>query len=192
MAFKIDMDDLKARAKARASGQQTAQPEPWLMAKPANVAKTANETPEVLAKLAGLATLATLAISQQPREGVTTSPSPVQQPTESDTRKVRAVVEKAGRYAIRVERFASLGIANPEALAERLALRDRDIGDRRSSCAECQHLRGTPGAWRCGNYRRADVGGPAIPSAFVAEMLQNCRGFRAASQMISENSEGGF
>ena len=71
MAFKIDMDDLKARAKARASGQQTAQPEPWLMAKPANVAKTANETPEVLAKLAGLATLA---ISQQPREGVTTSP----------------------------------------------------------------------------------------------------------------------
>lgn len=174
MAFKIDMDDLKARAKARASGQKTAQPEPWLMAKPANVAKTANETPEVLAKLAGLATLA---ISQQPREGVTTSPSPVQQPTESDTRKVRAVVEKAGRYAIRVERFASLGIANPEALAEKLALRDRDF-DNRTACAECANLHGRPGGWRCGNYRRADVGGPAIPSAFVAEMLQHCPGFK--------------
>lgn len=127
------------------------------------------------------------------------APPPVQtppaEPTQADAGKVAAVVQKASRYAMRVERFARLGLpaGEAEALAERLALRDRDIGDRRSSCAECQHLHGRPGAWRCGNYRRADVGGPAIPSAFVVEMLQNCRGFRAASQMISEKvSEGGF
>ncbi len=182
MAFKIDMDDLKARAKARASGQQTAQPEPWLMAKPANVAKTANETPEVLAKLAGLATLATLAISQQPREGVTTSPSPVPQPTESDTRKVQAVVEKAGRYAIRVEHFSRLGLpaGEAEALAERLALRDRDF-DHRTACAECVCLKGRPGAWRCTNWQRAGIGAPAVPGVFVAQMLQLCPGFKRAN-----------
>lgn len=174
MAFKIDMEDLKARAKARASSQKTAQPEPWLMAKPANVAKTANETPEALAKLAGLATLA---ISQQLGEGVTTSPSPVLQPTESDTIKVQAVVEKAGRYAMRVHRFASLGITNPEALADKLALRDRDF-DHRTACAECQNLHGRPGAWRCGNWQRAGIGAPAVPGAFVLTMLQHCPGFK--------------
>lgn len=176
MAFKIDMDDLKARAKARASGQKTAQPEPWLMAKTANVAKTANETPEVLAKLAGLATLA---ISQQPREGVTTSPSPAPQPTESDTRKVQAVVEKAGRYAIRVEHFSRLGLpaGEAEALAERLALRDRDF-DNRTACAECACLTGRPGAWRCTNWQRAGIGAPAVPGVFVLTMLQHCPGFK--------------
>lgn len=107
-------------------------------------------------------------------------PAATPAPTTADTRKVGEVLKKATRHVLRVERFARLGLpaGEAESLADRLALRDRDIGDRRSSCAECQHLRGTPGAWRCGNYRRADVGGPAIPSAFVAEMLQHCRGFK--------------
>lgn len=121
-------------------------------------------------------------------------PPPPPEPTQADAAKVGEVVQKASRYALRMDGFTSIGLAydDAEELAKRLAWRDQDL-DHRVSCAECQHLHGRPGAWRCGNYRRADVGGPAIPSAFVEEMLQNCRGFRAASQMISEKvSEGGF
>ena len=115
-------------------------------------------------------------------------------PTPEDARKVGEVLKKATRHVLRVERFSRLGLpaAEAEALAERLALRDRDF-DHRTACAECANLHGRPGGWRCGNWRQADVGGPAIPAVFVAEMLQHCRGFRAASQMISVKvSEGGF
>ena len=200
MAFKIDMDDLKARAKARASSQKTAHPEQWLTAKAANVAKTANDTPEVLAKLA---TLAGLAISQQPKEGgegpdslaklatlaglaISHAPEavakPPAEPTQADAAKVAAVVNKGTRYALRVERFARLGLSggDAEALAQRLAWRDQDM-DHRTACAECQNLHGRPGAWRCGNWQRAGIGAPAVPGAFVLTMLQHCPGFKRAN-----------
>lgn len=108
-------------------------------------------------------------------------PPPLPEPTKEDAGKVAAVVQKASRYALRVERFAGLGLAydDAEALAQRLAWRDQDF-DHRTACAECQHLHGRHGAWRCGNWQRADVGGPAIPGAFVADMLQHCPGYRAA------------
>lgn len=96
-----------------------------------------------------------------------------------DSSKVAAVVNKGTRYAARVDRFMKIGLSGGDAeeLAQRLAWRDQDF-DSRTSCAECQHLNGRPGAWRCGNWQRADVGGPAIPSVFVAQMLQHCRGFK--------------
>ena len=100
-------------------------------------------------------------------------------PTQADAAKVAAVVEKAGRFKMRVDRFVRIGLSGGDAeeLAQRLAWRDQDF-DRRTACAECQHLHGRPGAWRCGNWQRADVGGPAIPSVFVAQMLQHCPGFK--------------
>lgn len=130
----------------------------------------------------------------QEKEREAETPAATPTPTPKDTRKVGEVIQKATRHVLRVERFSRLGlpVAEAEALAERLTLRDRDF-DHRTACAECANLHGRPGGWRCGNWRQADVGGPAIPAVFVAEMLQHCRGFRAASQMISVKvSEGGF
>lgn len=99
--------------------------------------------------------------------------------TPKDTRKVGEVIQKATRHVLRVERFARLGLptGEAEALAERLALRDRDF-DHRTACAECACLTGRPGAWRCTNYRTAGVGAPSLPGVFVAQMLQHCRGFK--------------
>ena len=130
----------------------------------------------------------------QKKEGEAETPAATPTPTPKDTRKVGEVIQKATRHVLRVERFARLGLptGEAEALAERLALRDRDF-DHRTACAECACLKGRPGAWRCTNWQRAGIGAPAVPGAFVAEMLQHCPGFRAASQMISEKvSEGGF
>ncbi len=106
-------------------------------------------------------------------------PAATPAPTTADTRKVGEVIQKATRHVLRVERFVWLGLPTGEAesLAERLALRDRDF-DHRTACAECACLKGRPGAWRCTNWQRAGIGAPAVPGAFVAEMLQHCRGFK--------------
>lgn len=104
---------------------------------------------------------------------------PPPMPTEADTGKVKAVIQKATRHVLRVERFVSLGLGfeDAEELAKRLAWRDSDM-DARTACAECAHLHGRPGAWRCGNYRSAGVGAPAHPGVFVADALQHCPGFK--------------
>lgn len=60
-----------------------------------------------------------------------------------------------------------------EALAERLAKRDRE-GDDRVSCADCWHYR--PG--QCANHRRAGLQG-AVVGRDLAAMLQRCTGFQA-------------
>ncbi len=106
-------------------------------------------------------------------------PAATPAPTTADTRKVGEVIQKATRHVLRVERFVWLGLptGEAEALAERLALRDRDF-DNRTACAECANLTGRPGAWRCTNYRTAGVGAPSLPGVFVAQMLQHCRGFK--------------
>jgi hypothetical protein len=72
--------------------------------------------------------------------------------------------------AQRCERFERLGLPYEEAgrLADTLLLRDRS-GDDRRVCAECQHLRGRPGAWRC-----PAPGGMAAP---MVQQLQRCQGF---------------
>lgn len=117
----------------------------------------------------------------QEKEGEAETPAAIPVPTPEDSRKVAAVVQKASRHVLRVERFMSLGLVNDDAqeLAQRLAWRDQDL-DHRTACAECQHLHGRPGAWRCGNYRNAGVGGPALPGVFVAQMLQHCPGVKHA------------
>lgn len=115
----------------------------------------------------------------QKKEGEAGAPAASQEPTLDDTRKVGEVIQKATRHVVRVGRFVRLGLpaAEAEALADRLALRDRDF-DRRTACAECQNLHGRPGAWRCGNWQRAGIGAPAVPGVFVLTMLQHCPGFK--------------
>lgn len=115
----------------------------------------------------------------QKKEGEAETPAATPTPTPKDTRKVGEVIQKATRHVLRVERFVWLGLptGEAEALAERLALRDRDF-DHRTACAECACLTGRPGAWRCTNYRTAGVGAPSLPGVFVAQMLQHCRGFK--------------
>ena len=80
------------------------------------------------------------------------------------------------RFVARVALFMRRGFNATDAddLAERLHLRDVQ-GDDRRLCLECVHLRGRPGAWRCGNARAAGVGA-ALPRALVT-LPQRCRGF---------------
>jgi hypothetical protein len=84
-----------------------------------------------------------------------------------------ATDEELAAMAQRCERFERLGLPYEEAghLADKLLIRDRDLDGRRA-CAECHHLRGRPGAWRC-----PAPGG--MPAPLVAT-LQRCPGFEAA------------
>lgn len=80
------------------------------------------------------------------------------------------------RFVARVALLMRRGYSATDAddLAERLHLRDVQ-GDDRVLCAECAHLAGRPGAWRCGNARAAGVGAD-LPRVLVMQP-QRCRGF---------------
>jgi hypothetical protein len=76
----------------------------------------------------------------------------------------------------RVLRFVQRGIKapDPDDLAERLTLLDRD-GDDLRLCLECENYR--PG--RCGTHRAAGMNSPELGSD-LATMLQRCPGFESA------------
>lgn len=63
--------------------------------------------------------------------------------------------------------------ADAEALAVRLARRDREA-DPRVSCTDCRHFK--PG--RCGNHRNANLQAPDV-GRDLAGTLQHCPGFSA-------------
>ncbi len=76
-----------------------------------------------------------------------------------------------------------LGQTDSEMWADKLLTRDRQSGDW-FTCLECRHLAGhAAGAWRCGNWRRAEVAHHArdaqLPTDFVLK-FQHCPGFQAA------------
>ena len=81
-------------------------------------------------------------------------------------------------YTMRVARFTDRGLslADAEAQADRLVIRDRE-GDDLSLCLECTHLQGF-GRWRCGNWQAADVARDGLARDLVL-MLQRCCGFKA-------------
>jgi hypothetical protein len=76
-------------------------------------------------------------------------------------------------FTARTARFALLGRADADDLAERLTLRDRS-GDDRVSCTDCQHYR--PG--RCRNHRRAGLHSAEL-GRDLAGLLQRCPGFQS-------------
>lgn len=82
------------------------------------------------------------------------------------------------RFVARVGLFLRRGIDATDAddLAERLHLRDVQ-GDDRRLCAECAHLVGRAGAWRCGSARAAGLASD-LPAEMVT-MAQRCAGFQA-------------
>lgn len=65
--------------------------------------------------------------------------------------------------------------AEAEAMATRLARRDREGDDRTSCAAECAHYR-TGG---CGNHKRAGLRSPEL-GRDLAGLLQRCPGFETA------------
>ncbi len=79
-------------------------------------------------------------------------------------------------FTTRVQMLLRRGLGENDAadLAERLTLRDRE-GDDRRMCVECGAYR--PG--RCGNHRRAGLGGADV-GRDLAAMLQRCAGFLKA------------
>ncbi len=83
-------------------------------------------------------------------------------------------------FTARLSRFTDKGLtlADAEALADKLVIRDRESDDRRL-CMECSHLhRGG----RCGNWQRAEVAMTARDARLPAELvqrLQRCDGFTA-------------
>jgi hypothetical protein len=87
-------------------------------------------------------------------------------------------------FTARLARFTDWGLslAEAEALADRLVIRDREDDDRRL-CLECAHLSGR----RCSAWREAAIGGPAV-SADLMRMPQRCAGFRV---QVSKQPHGG-
>ena len=79
-------------------------------------------------------------------------------------------------FTARLARFTDKGLtlAQAEAAADRLVIRDRE-GDDRALCLECAHLHGA-GRWRCGNWQPADVARDRLAPELVAK-LQRCPGF---------------
>ena len=83
-------------------------------------------------------------------------------------------------FTARLSRFTDKGLtlADAEALADKLVIRDRDL-DARRLCLECLHLhRGG----RCGNWQRASVAMAAQDARLPADLvrrLQRCDGFTA-------------
>ena len=84
-------------------------------------------------------------------------------------------------HAARVILFTGKGVTptDGEALADKLATRDRELDDRRL-CLECTHLAGHAGSWRCRGWQRAGIALQArdagLPSDLV-RTLQRCDGF---------------
>ena len=83
-------------------------------------------------------------------------------------------------FIVRLEQFMRKGVslANAEALADQLVLRDREEDDRQL-CLECQYLQGDVGRWRCANAQRAGmaVGTANAPlPAGLIQQLQRCPG----------------
>ena len=85
-------------------------------------------------------------------------------------------------FTARLHRFTDKGltIADGEALADKLLVRDREADDRRF-CLECQHLSGFgKTSWRCGNWQAAGVAIRSRDSQLPADLvlqLQRCDGF---------------
>jgi hypothetical protein len=83
-------------------------------------------------------------------------------------------------FTARLSRFTDKGLtlADAEALADKLLIRDRETDDRRL-CLECLHLhRGG----RCGNWQRAGVAMATTDARLPADLvrrLQRCDGFTA-------------
>jgi len=88
-------------------------------------------------------------------------------------------------FTARLARFTAKGVthADGEALADKLASRDRDSDDRRL-CLECTYLAGFAGTWGCRNWRRAGVALKARDAGLPGDLvrtLQRCDGFEAST-----------
>jgi hypothetical protein len=85
-------------------------------------------------------------------------------------------------FTARLHRFTDKGltIADGEALADKLVVRDREADDRRF-CMECRHLSGVgQTSWRCGNWQAAGIAIRSRDSQLPADLvlqLQRCDGF---------------
>ncbi len=78
-------------------------------------------------------------------------------------------------FTARLARFTDRGLilADAEALADKLVIRDRE-GDDRRLCLECRHLRGE-GPYRCGNARAAGLHADLARGLVLT--LQRCHGY---------------
>lgn len=99
----------------------------------------------------------------------------------------------ADTFTARVIRFTSKGMSltDGETLANKLAIRDRELDDRRL-CLECTHLAGYgAGPWSCRAWSRAGVAIKArdagLPGDLV-QQLQRCDGFTTATQQFYPQS----
>jgi hypothetical protein len=89
------------------------------------------------------------------------------------------------RFVRRRDRLQRWGWAeaDAEALAERLAQRDRE-GDSRRVCFECEHY--VPG--HCANHKRAQLATQEVGRS-LATMLQRCPGFSQPNARAREEAE---
>ena len=107
----------------------------------------------------------------------------VQAPTGDSTPALTG--RDADTFTERLVCFTTKGLSQTdgEALADKLAMRDRESDDRRL-CLECTHLAGYAGMWGCRNGQRAGVAIKAwdarLPGDLV-RLLQRCDGFTAAT-----------
>ena len=105
---------------------------------------------------------------------------------------VDAVDRPPALASINIARLAlftdrGLGLADAQALVDRLALRDQQHDERRV-CLECMHMSGTVNARRCGQWRMTRSNGPPMPADMV-DILQRCRGFAARLNRDNEGAQ---
>lgn len=79
-----------------------------------------------------------------------------------------------------------LSLAEAEALADTLVIRDRDADDRRL-CLECANVRHGGGMWGCGQWRVAKLGAGGLPADLV-RVLQRCDAFKECCAMSTTQS----
>lgn len=83
-----------------------------------------------------------------------------------------------------VARLSAMGLSQDEAqaaamLAQRQIARQNQELDDRVTCWACASLRAGAAGWRCGDWRHADLSGPAIGRDLM-NMLQRCAAWRHA------------
>jgi hypothetical protein len=93
--------------------------------------------------------------------------------------------EEIDRFTTRLDRFHAQGLtlADCEALADNLVVRDREL-DHRRSCLECKNLAGYgQTSWRCCNWQNSSLQSQsqgAQLSGVLVKQLQDCLGFSCA------------
>lgn len=192
------MIDWSARARAHLAHQHTSDTdktdETWLLSVSSPLSGASSPERECLSSVSSVAAPVVVTIGMEgtgsndataandPSAGTTAPPvrrsaNPYMTPEQGD--ECHGCGWDAAEIAVfvgRAAKFAQMGRTDPEHLAERLTLRDRQRDDRRM-CLECRELEFTG---RCAAARRGEIQGADRCLEPVPNILMRCPAFKGA------------